>query len=165
MADSLTIKAATLQDEPTLWTMLMHAAHETSLSAVKSNPELVRYVSGWGRSGDLGVIAEKRETAVGAAWLRIWPEDSRGYGFVANEVPELAIAVISEMRGQGVGTDLLSQIIQAATSQFPAISLSIRSDNPALRLYKRFGFVAVTGSEVINREGGRSFNMIRCLES
>ncbi len=142
----------------------MHAAHETSLATVKSNLDLVRYVSGWGRAGDLGVVAEKADFAVGAAWLRLWSKDSRGYGYVADEVPELAIAVIPEMRGQGIGTALLSQIIQVATSQYPAISLSIRADNPALQLYERVGFVAVPGSEVFNREGGRSFNMIKRLK-
>ena len=165
MTNSFTIRATTLQDKPTLWTMLMHAAHETSPVAVKSNLELARYVSDWGRAGDLGVVAQKENLTVGAAWLRLWSQGNRGYGYVADNVPELAIALIPKMRGQGIGTALLSQIIQVATSQFPAISLSIRADNPALRLYERFGFVTVSGSEVVNREGGRSFNMIKHLKA
>lgn len=163
--EKLPIRRLTAMDESVLWVMLMHAAHEASLATVKSNPDLVRYVGGWGRTGDLGFVVERDGFAVGAAWLRLWPEDSRGYGYVADEVPELAIAVIPDMRGQGVGTALLSQIVQAATPLFPAISLSIRADNPALRLYQRSGFVAVPGSEVINREGGRSFNMLRKLNA
>ena len=165
MANRFTVRTAALADEPVLWTMLMHAAHETSLDVVTSNPELARYVSDWGRDGDVGVVAEQENLAVGAAWLRLWPQDSRGYGYVADEVPELAIAVVSESRGQGIGTALLSRLIQLATPQFSAISLSIRSDNPALRLYERLGFVAVPGSEVVNRTGGRSFNMLRKLNA
>ena len=129
-SNCFTVRTAALADEPVLWTMLMHAAHETSLDVVTSNPELARYVSDWGRDGDVGVVAEQENLAVGAAWLRLWPQDSRGYGYVADEVPELAIAVVSESRGQGIGTALLSRLIQLATPQFSAISLSIRSDNP-----------------------------------
>ncbi|MGB3671786.1 MAG: GNAT family N-acetyltransferase [Phormidesmis sp.] len=157
--DNLTIRALQIADEPTLWTMLMYAAHESSLVAVKSNPALSRYVQAWGRSGDLGAIAEQGGIPVGAVWLRLWSADDRGYGYVADEIPELAIAVVPTSRGSGVGTALLKKILQMAKSEFSAISLSIRSDNPALRLYERAGFKPVPGSEVINREGGRSFTM------
>ena len=160
MADNFIVRTAILEDEPVLWTMLMYAAHEISLDMVKSNPDLIRYVGGWGRAGDLGVVAEQRGLAVGAAWVRSWSNDDRGYGYVAGNVPELAIAVIPERRGQGIGTSLLKKLLALASGQFPAISLSIRADKPALRLYQRMGFVPVTGSEVINREGGRSFTMI-----
>ena len=138
----------------------MHAAHEPSIPAVQENPDLARYVSGWGRRGDLGVVALQGDCAVGAAWLRLWSEGDRGYGYVANEIPELAIAVIPSLRGQEMGTALLNQLLQAAKSQFSAISLSTRADNPAVRLYQRMGFLPVPGSEIINREGGQSFNML-----
>jgi hypothetical protein len=40
-----------------------------SVEEIMSSPELGRYVRGWGRSGDVGVIAESDEgTALGAAW-------------------------------------------------------------------------------------------------
>ena len=157
------IRAATPSDEAALWEMLMYAAHESSIPAVQQNPDLARYVSGWGRAGDLGVVALKVDRVVGAAWLRLWSEGDRGYGYVADEVPELAIAVIPSLRGQGIGNALLQQLLQTAKSQFSAVSLSIRADNPALRLYERIGFVLVPGSEVINRTGGRSFSMIHSL--
>ncbi len=159
MTDGLTVRALQVTDEPLLWTMLMYAAHEPSVAAVKANPDLARYVQQWGRVGDMGVIAQKAEVPVGAAWLRLWTPGDRGYGYVADEIPELAIAVIPDMRGQGVGTTLLEKTLQIASSRFSAISLSIRADNPALRLYERTGFMPVPGSEMINREGGRSFSM------
>nr|WP_240518639.1 GNAT family N-acetyltransferase [Leptolyngbya sp. BC1307] len=138
----------------------MQAAHESSLAAVKANRDLVQYVHDWGRAGDFGVAAEQDGELVGAAWLRLWSGEDKGYGYLADEIPELAIAVIPEIRGQGVGTALLKQLLALAQTHYPAVSLSIRMSNPALRLYQRLGFVAVAGSEVINRVGDTSLTMI-----
>ncbi|MEL7070450.1 MAG: GNAT family N-acetyltransferase [Cyanobacteria bacterium J06581_3] len=160
---TLSIRILQDEDEHMLWTMLMYAAHELSVAEVKANPDLARYVAGWGRAGDLGVIAEQNFVPIGSAWVRLWSKDDYGYGFVADDVPELAIAVIPEARGKGIGTALLSELLKLAEPKFPAVSLSIRADNPALRLYKRMGFVNVTGSELTNRTGGVSFTMLRTL--
>ena len=156
----LSIRSLRLKDTSVLWTMLMHAAHESDLVTVKATPDLARYVEGWERAGDLGVVAKQANKAVGAAWVRLWSEGNRGYGHVSDEVPELAIAVIPEVRGQGIGSALLENLLSMASAQFPAISLSIRADNPAQRLYERNGFLPVEGTEVTNRAGGVSFSMI-----
>ena len=155
------IHLARIEDESTLWVMLMCAARESPLAMVKANPDLARYVSGWGRKGDLGVIAAQDKTAVGAAWIRLWTENDCGYGYVAEDVPELAIAVTPEMRGKGIGSALLTKVLELAQSEFSAVCLSVRDDNPALRLYKRVGFARVAGSEVTNRTGTVSFTMLR----
>lgn len=154
------IHLAKAEDTETLWTMLMYAAHESSLATVKANPDLSRYVSGWGRKGDMGVIAKQGETAIGAAWIRLWTQEDRGYGYVADDIPELAIAVLPGHRAEGIGTALLSKILELAQTEFLAVCLSIRGDNPALRLYERVEFVRVANSEVINRTGNISFTML-----
>ena len=56
------IRPLAIADEPFLWEMLFEAAHlaedgATSVDAAKNSPILARYVKGWGREGDLGVIA------------------------------------------------------------------------------------------------------------
>ena len=141
--------------------MLAYAAHESSLDAVKSNRDLARYVQGFGRDGDVGFVAEtKQNQVIGAAWLRLWTDSNKGYGYVSNEIPELAIAVHPNYRGQGIGTRLLNQLLNHASSQLLSVSLSVRADNPALRLYERLGFMLVPGSEITNREGTQSFSMI-----
>ncbi len=147
------------KDELALWVMLMHAAQESSIDAVRTNSDCARYVEGWGRLGDVGVIAEIDGKPVGAAWLRLWTDCDRGYGYVDDETPELAIAVSPERRGQGIGTALLKQLLKVARPQFSGICLSTRADNPALRLYERFGFVRVVGTEVTNRAGSVSLTM------
>jgi GNAT superfamily N-acetyltransferase len=159
------IRALHIEDSPTLWTMLMHAAHESSLVAVKANPDLARYVTGWGRKGDVGMVVEQEGLPVGAAWLRLWSKTDRGYGYLSEEIPELAIALIPTARAQGMGTELLKQTLALASHDFPAVCLSIRADNPALRLYQRVGFVPVAGSQVTNREGGVSFTMLYQYDS
>ncbi|MGB7086302.1 MAG: GNAT family N-acetyltransferase [Phormidesmis sp.] len=158
--DDYTLRALERQDEAVLWEMLMYAAHESSVATVRDNPDLTRYVQGWGRSGDIGIVAMHKDKSVGAAWLRLWSGSEKGYGYVADEIPELAIAMGPNYQGQGIGSALLTQILAMAQNKFPAVSLSTRVDNPATRLYQRTGFVRVPETEVGNRTGGVSVTMI-----
>jgi ribosomal protein S18 acetylase RimI-like enzyme len=74
----------------------------------------------------------------------MFTEASHGYGFVAEDVPELAIAVIASRRHEGIGRRLLIDLIQASIAQgHPALSLSVNDDNPARGLYESVGFVVV----------------------
>ncbi|MGD1930382.1 MAG: GNAT family N-acetyltransferase [Leptolyngbyaceae cyanobacterium] len=159
--DCLTLRRLSIADEPMLWTMLMHAAHESSLAAVHQQPLLRPYVEGWGRAGDLGWLAQHPAKTVGAAWCRCWTGSDQGYGYVDSTIPELAIAVLPPYCGQGIGSHLLAALLADARHRYTAISLSVRGDNPARQLYERFGFTAVKGSEVPNRVGGTSLTM-RC---
>lgn len=159
---NITLRPLTPEDGAVVWQMLMYAAHEASLEAVQTQPELARYAKNWGRSGDLGVGAIADDLPVGAAWVRLWSEADRGFAFVDPTIPELAMAVLPDSRGQGIGTKLLEGLLEAAQPLYPAISLNVRAENPVVNLYQRVGFVKIPGSEVINRTGGFSFNMI-CL--
>jgi GNAT superfamily N-acetyltransferase len=116
-----------------------------SVGDMMASPHLARYVRDWGRSGDVGVIAESDDgVALGAAWWRMFTAEDHGYGFIAPSVPELSVAVVSSVRGDGIGTALLRALLdQARAERVSAVSLSVEEDNPALRLYERLGFVAV----------------------
>jgi len=82
--------------------------------------------------------------SVGAAWLRLLPEQDRGYGFVDAQTQELGIGVVPAHRGRGVGSLLLEALVEAAREQrYPALSFSVEADNPARRLYERHGFQVV----------------------
>ncbi len=154
------VRALTVEDEPILWTMLMYAAQEPSLESVQKQPYLSCYVGGWGRVGDVGFGAFINEVPVGAVWLRLWSDSDRGFGYTDPAIPELAMAVLPEYRGEGVGTKLLTQILETAQDRFPAVCLNVRANNPVVGLYQRAGFIKVEGSDVVNRTGGISFNMI-----
>jgi ribosomal protein S18 acetylase RimI-like enzyme len=148
------------KDESIVWTMLRYAAGEESIESTRANSLLARYAVGWGRDGDTGCVAESQEVAMGAAWLRLWQGDDRGFGYVSGDIPELGLAVLPEYRHGGIGTQLLQGVLQIAKNSFPAVSLSVRSDNPVLSLYRRVGFIPVEGTAVVNRTGGRSFTML-----
>lgn len=81
----------------------------------------------------------------------------RGYGNIDPYTPELAIAVLPEFRGRGVGAALLNALFDRLAGQnYSRLSLSVQKDNPAFRLYRRVGF------EIL-RDNGEDFIMVKKL--
>jgi ribosomal protein S18 acetylase RimI-like enzyme len=150
---SLSLRQIVPSDQQFLWEMLYQSLYVPGGEPpfpldVVNRPEIARYAADWGRAGDLGFVALKNaESAerIGAAWLRLLVGADRGYGHVDNETPELAMAVLREHRGQGVGSALLTRLMGSAAAIYGAVSLSVSADNPALRLYERNGFEIVSG--------------------
>jgi GNAT superfamily N-acetyltransferase len=121
---------------------------------VLADPRYAMYLAGWPRQGDYGLIAEQ-DGPLGAAWYRTYTEASHGYGFISADVPELSIAVIASRRRDGIGRQLLIELINASIDQgYPALSLSVREENPARGLYESVGFVSV-------EKHGSSWTMVR----
>jgi ribosomal protein S18 acetylase RimI-like enzyme len=158
------IRPVTPDDVPFLWEMLYYAAHMSedgvlSPEAAKDDPRLNMWVEDWGRGGDRGLVAVEADSGrkLGAAWLRLQPQGF-STGYIDDETPELAIAVLPECTGQGIGSALLTALIGAVREEVPAIVLTVREGNPARKLYERQGFVAI--KEVTNRVGTRSSKML-----
>jgi ribosomal protein S18 acetylase RimI-like enzyme len=152
---SVKIRPLTKADEGLLWEAVYHAIHVPAGQSppprsILEDPNIARYVNGWGRRGDYGLVAELTGRRVGACWLRLWSAADRGYGWVDDRTPELTLAVWPGHRAQGIGTRLLKSTITAA-AVLPAISLSVSTTNPAVRLYQRMGFerVNVQGSSLV----------------
>ena len=144
-----TVRKARTSDTPFLWEMLYEASFPLDdpkpPRETLQEPQIKRYLSGWGRSGDVALVAEYRERPVGAAWYRLFPRSEPGYGFVDENTPELSIAVVPEARARGIGRLLLDRLLQAARADgFSALSWSVGSANrPARSLYERCGFEVV----------------------
>ena len=121
---------------------------------VLADPRYAMYLAGWPRPGDFGLVAEQ-DGLLGAAWYRTYTKADHGHGFIAEEVPELSIAIIASRRREGIGRRLLLDLIDASVAQgYAAISLSVREHNPARRLYESTGFV-------LSGRLGTSWTMIR----
>lgn len=159
----ITIRPAEAADEPFLWQMLFEAANMAEDGAAcaddaRGHPYLARYVAGWGRPGDVGAVAlEPGGRPVGAAWARLLDDPPSGTAAPDETLPEVAVAVLPELRGRGVGVRLLGALRDAARPLYPALSLSVRDGNPARRLYERVGFA--TTRTIANRVGGTSLVM------
>ena len=109
---------------------------------VLEHPQAVIYHRGWGRRGDAGYVAEESGQRIGAVWYRLFTEDEHGHGYVDDETPELAIAVVDGFRGRGVGGLLLDALHERARRDgLRRVALSVEPENPAKRLYARHGYV------------------------
>ncbi|WP_136518535.1 GNAT family N-acetyltransferase [Cellulomonas telluris] len=158
------LRDATPDDADLLVDLLLEAFNWTGEARFTRNdvlrdPHTVRYVGGWGRPGDLGLVAVEDGQALGGVWARALPADEPGYGYVADDVPELGLAVLPGARGRGVGSALLAGLLdRARDAGWRAVSLSVEDGNAAARaLYERHGFV------VVGRNGG-SDTMLRTLQ-
>ena len=146
-----------------------------SRQRVLADSKTARYIAGWPRDTDLGVIAEAAGLApatptgpppagpppadppsaespsaesAGAAWLRFLPTAEPGYGFVAEDVPELTIGVAASWRNRGLGRALLRSIAAEARAQgISQISLAVERKNHAQRLYLSEGYRIVDASD------------------
>ena len=134
------------QDVRFLRDMLHHAYYWKERAPEDTGPGPVAlYVKAWGRPGDAAMIAIDAGFPVGAAWYRLFVRDRPGYGFVDDRTPELAIAVVPNARGKGVGAALLEALLDRARAEgHETISLSVdRKNAGAIGLYERYGFERV----------------------
>lgn len=111
--------------------------------------DLQVYVRGFGESPhDHCLVAECDGKIVGAVWVRLMDD----YGHIDNQTPSLAISLYPDYRGQGIGTQLLRQMMELLRQEgYAQVSLSVQKANYALRMYQKTGFeiVADRGEEVL----------------
>ncbi len=148
MRSDLELRSATADDRPFLLDMLLEAANwepgrAITADDVRRTPHLFHYVDRWPGASDLGVVAEAGGISIGGAWLTHLTSADPGYGYVADDIPELSIGVIAEWRGRGVGRRLLRAVAaRAAAAGLHTISLSVeRANDIAVELYRSEGWV------------------------
>ncbi len=151
----MVIRRGGRQDVRFLRDMLHHAYYWREREPGEGPGPVALYVKGWGRPGDTALIAVEDAFPVGAAWYRLFRRDQPGYGFVDEETPELAVAVVPSRRGRGIGDALITALSERARSEgHSALSLSVPKDDGALvAFYEKHGFARV------HEDGGDSVTM------
>lgn len=126
---------------------------------IVQEPEIFVYIKEFGtQPADLGVVAEQNGQVIGAAWTRIIP----AYGHIDSDTPELAISILPEFRGCGIGTNLMKKLFELLRRNgYKQTSLSVQKDNPAVRFYQRLGY-KITG-ERLDHAGHEDYLMIKEL--
>ena len=157
------IVPAGVADLPFLRRMLYEAAcwrgdaQRPPLDDALAQPELAVYLDGWGRPGDVGLIAHVEAGPAGAVWVRRFDRHRHGYGYLDAHTPELTLAVAQPYRRQGIGGQLVARLLADPRLRGTArVSLSMEADNPAVALYEHAGF------EVVERGGG-ALTMVRAF--
>ena len=142
---AVVVRRGGAQDVRFLRDMLHHAYYWKERQPDEGPGPVQLYVKAWGRPGDTAVIALVDGFPVGAAWFRLFKAGSPGYGFIDERTPELAIAVVPNARGKGVGSALISSLLEQAKAEgFADISLSFdRHNKGAIALYEQHGFQQV----------------------
>ena len=84
------------------------------------------------------LVAEDRGKVIGFCFAKKIDVPDSEISHVAN----LGIRVTTEMRGKGIGTELLREIIRRSRGKFDILDLNVMAINKgAERLYRKFGFV------------------------
>jgi GNAT superfamily N-acetyltransferase len=142
------IRKAEARDRELIEAMLVVAAdwrlgtEPRPVAAVMADPALAHYAEDWPTATDFGLVAEDENgVGLGAAWWRFFTPENPGYGFANEAIPEVSIGVVADRRGVGIGRALLGALAKCAGSHsLKGLSLSVDTDNFALRLYEQIGF-------------------------
>ena len=145
-----TIREMTVMEYPLLNEFLYEAIFipdgiEPPPRNIITSPELQIYVDRFGElKDDFALVAEVEKKVVGAVWVRIIHD----YGHIDDETPSLAISLYKEYRGQGIGTDMMKEMLSLLKAHgYKRVSLSVQKTNYAVEMYRKIGFDIVRGNE------------------
>ena len=149
-----TIRPLEAGDQDFLWQALYNAIYVAPGQpplpySIVEEPDLACYVENWGQAGDYGLLAVDKTslTPVGATWLRLWPGEQKGYGFVDEMTPELSVSVLPDYQNVGLGTYLMRRLLKDAGQLHDGVSLSVMQASAAVHLYRRLGFKTVAAHD------------------
>ena len=100
------------------------------------------YIRDFGKlPDDRCLVAETDGKVVGAIWSRIVND----YGHIADDVPSIAISLYKEYRNNGIGTELLRQMLDLLKADgYKSVSLSVQKANYAMKMYLKAGFQVIS---------------------
>lgn len=120
-----------------------------------NNEKLQVYIRNFGEDkNDNCLVAEVNNKIIGACWTRIMND----YGHIDDNTPSLAISLYEEYRGQGIGTKLMTNMLQLLKEEgYKKVSLSVQKNNYATNMYNNLGFKII-------KESKEEYIMLRNLE-
>lgn len=123
--------------------------------SVEDFPALQKYTKEYGLSkNDIGIYALKEHKIAGAAWIRL-----------LNEKPTLTMALKPDLRAQGVGSQMLSQLLLEAATMYEQIFVTLVKGSRAQSFYEKFGFEVVEASDAFSEvDNSAVLSMIKKLE-
>ena len=137
------IRRGGAQDVPFMRSLLTHA-YNWHVAVFDTEVPIGRYVDGWGRPGDTALIAMEGGHRVGAGWFRLFRASAPAYGFLDEQTPELTIVVVPGRQGEGIGLQLLTDLLERARADaYRAVSVSIEKGHPEVAVYEAEGFEEV----------------------
>jgi GNAT superfamily N-acetyltransferase len=138
------LRAAANDDRPFLVEMARQVCTlEGQPPAAADDPHVAAFLPDSLDATIVAVDGSKRR--VGAIWW-VWREPPLLRDPEGSPLPELAVAVVEDQRGKGIGQALVEALVARARGHFPALALNVHLLNPAVRLYVRAGFkVAAAG--------------------
>lgn len=106
--------------------------------SIIETPELSIYIDDFGsRKDDYCLCAEISGEIIGAVWVR----NIKGYGSIDENTVEFAISLYKDFRGQGIGTDMMKQMLEYLRNKgYSKTSLAVQKDNFASKMYLKLGF-------------------------
>ena len=106
--------------------------------SIIEKPELSIYYQYFGSGkADNCIVAEKDKKVIGAVWSRIMND----YGHIDDDIPSLAISLLKQHRGQGIGTNLMKWMLKLLKHQgYEKASLAVQKENYAVIMYRKLGF-------------------------
>ncbi|MEM7517566.1 MAG: GNAT family N-acetyltransferase [Planctomycetota bacterium] len=146
MSEEVQLRPLVASDQDFLWDMLHVALWDPPPAGLRprevlEEPRIAVHAEDFGsKRDDLGFVAQRGAVPIGAVWSRLHVEEGVGGAWFDERTPQLGIALLPGERGRGVGSQLFEVYLKAADRRFDAVSLAVHPENPARRLYERFGF-------------------------
>ena len=79
------------------------------------------------------LVIELAGTAAGRLYIEEWPDQIR----------LIDIALLPDHRGGGAGSAILSDLMDMAAAAEKPLTIHVEKNNPAMRLYRRLGFMPI----------------------
>jgi len=104
---------------------------------VLSTPKVEAYYINWGQPNDVGFIAYVDGVTAGFIQLRVKESITKEYA----DYPELAIAVLPQYQGRGIGKLMYSKLLSKVKNKHLGIRLGVNPKNEiAIKLYRNLNF-------------------------